>query len=293
MGIDFKKISYEKYAMKKTRKILFATDFSPSSNAAFKNLKRLTNYTELDIHFIHVLPSFWKNWVTSGLRQKEALQRLESWQEDILGAIDPSKLHVEIGNPANHILSVATKLDPEVIMMGGKNHDDKGRYKSGGTVENVVRHAKQSVLLSKPNQMAKIMCGIDGSEASGKALTWAIELAQTFQAALTLICVIPKAQAQALGMEQEELEQEARKKESLWEANIDDFLQQFDFTGIKMDRRIRWGRPSHVMLDMAEDFHYDIIIVGAKGHSMLEHVLMGSTSEKILRFTPCSLFVVR
>lgn len=279
--------------MNKNIKILFATDFSPSSKAALANLKRLKNVSELDIHFIHVFASFWKDWLSSGLQQKEAMQRLESWQKELLGHVDSSKLQVHVGNPANHILAAAAEIKPDLIMIGGKNPDEKSRYKSGGTVENVVRNAKQSVLLSKPNDLGKIMCGIDCSPASKKALQWAINMAKKLQAKLSVVYVIPKSSAQALGMEEADLAAEEEKKKKEVTQKMESFLEAFDLSNIDVEQQIRWGRPSHVMLDMAEDLNYDIIVIGAKGHSRLEHVLMGSTSDKILRFVPCSLFVVR
>src|SRR6056297_495846 len=127
--------------MKQALKILFATDFSTSSKAALENLRRFKHLAELDIHFIHVFASFWKDWLSSGLQQKEAMQRLETWQEDLLGKIEPEKLHVNVGNPANFILATASEVQPDLIMIGAKNLDTKGRYKSGGTVESVVRNA--------------------------------------------------------------------------------------------------------------------------------------------------------
>lgn len=54
-----------------------------------------------------------------------------------------------------------------------------------------------------------------------------------------------------------------------------------------------WGIAAHVILDTAEDFSYDLIVIGAKGHSLLYNILIGSITGKIFRPAPCSLLVVK
>lgn len=279
--------------MKNNLKILLATDFSRNSRIALHNLKLIKEKFQLNISFIHIIASFWKDWFASGLYQKEAMQRLQSCQNELIGKSEPKKLFVELGNRADAILSKAQALKVDLIVLGSKNAASKGRYKSGTTVEDVVRNAKQSVLVCKNEKISKILCGIDGSPSSAKALKWAIELAHRFDAKLTILFVISKLSASALGMEEKEILQEEANIEKENAHKIEEFLKKFDFSTVDVDKQFRWGVPSHVLLDAAEDFEYDMIVIGAKGHSRLHHVLMGSTAEKILRFAPCSLMVVR
>ena len=91
-------------------------------------------------------------------------------------------------------------------------------------------------------------------------------------------------------LEIKKCEEESNQEES---KKLDAFLKRFDFSGIKMEKHFTPGIPANVVLDRAEDFDHDLIVVGAKGRSLLHHVLIGSTAEKILRYAPCSLLVVR
>lgn len=279
--------------MKYNLKILFATDFSGSSRISLDNLRQLKKKYKLDVYFMHVMCSFWKNWFASGLYQKEALQRLQAWEEELIGRSDPEKLFVEFGNRADTILSKAQALPIDLIVLGAKNTNERGRYKSGTTVEDVVRNAKNSVLVCKSKKISKIICGIDGSPSSEKALNWAIQLAKDFNAKLSILSVLSKIQVTEFGMEDTEILKIEEKIKKEKKVEIEQFLKKFDFKNLNVEKQFRWGIPSHVLLDTAEDFEYDMIVIGAKGHSMLHHVLMGSTAEKILRFSPCSLLVVR
>lgn len=279
--------------MKDNLKVLFATDFSPHSKISLRVLAQMRIKFKLDITFIHVITSFWKNWLASGLYQKEALQRLKTWQKELVGKVEPNKLFVDIGNCADTILSRVNKMHIDLIVLGSKDLKSKGRYKSGTTLENVVRHAKSSVLICKTEKISKILCGIDGSPSSEKALNCAMKWAKQYDARLTIIFVLPKMNVNVFGMDENEVLQEEEKIEKENVAKINTFLKKFNFDDLVVEKQIKWGMPSHVILDTAEDFEFDMIVIGARGHSVFHHVLIGSTAEKVLRFASCSLLVVR
>lgn len=279
--------------MTKKIKILFATDFSPATRKVTELLKFLQIKISLEISFIHVIPSRWKEFLSNGLCKKSALQRLETWQQEISKFVDKNKLYVEYGNAADAIVHLSQQLKSDLIVIGGMGLDKKGRYKTGATVESVVRYAKQSVLVCKTPSVKKILCGIDGSDNSAAALTEAIKICNLFSASLRLVFALSKIDFNPLGMEEDEIEkqEEMYRKQKIRET--EEFLKRFDFTGIHVEQHFLWGDPANVILDMAEDFSQDLIVVGAKGHSLLHYVLIGSTTEKILRHAPCSLLVVR
>jgi nucleotide-binding universal stress UspA family protein len=279
--------------MIKKIKILFATDFSPATRKVTELVTRLQSKIPCDISFIHVIPSRWKEFFSSGLCKKAALQRLETWQQEISKLIDKNKLYVEYGNAADAIVYLSQQLKPDLLVIGGKELDKKGRYKTGATVESVVRYAKQSVLVCKIPSIEKILCGIDGSDNSAAALNEAIKICNLFSASLRLVYVLFKIDFNPLGMSEEEIEKQEEKYRQQKIGETEEFLKRFDFTGIHVEQHFLWGDPGNVILDMAEDFDQDLIVVGAKGHSLLHHVLIGSTTEKILRHASCSLLVVR
>jgi len=275
-------------------KVLFATDFSPAAKVAEENVALLNKKYEMDISLIHVIPSFWKNWFSSGLAEKEAIQRLTIWQTDLLGEdANPEKLFVQIGNPTNEIISTSTKLNSELIVVARKIKNGETRYKAGTTAENVLRHADKSVMVCKSKKISKILCAIDGSAHSEKVLSWSLDLAKRFAAKLDIVIVCHKENPISIGMDEEAIkEMEETVKEQITKRTAT-YLEKFDMSDIQADVHYLWGTPSHVILDMAEDYNCDLIVIGSKGDSTLEHALLGTTAEKVLRFAPCSLLVVR
>ena len=273
-------------------KILFATNFSLGSKIALKTLKLLQKKYKTDVSLIHVIESFWKNWITSGLYKKEASQRLRSWQKEISASSKGEKLTIEIGNPADTIIELSRKRKSNLILMGGKVTGETGRYKTGTAVDSVVRSATKPVWICQRNKISKILCGVDGSPASRKALNFAMDLAKRYSAKLCIIHALPNY-LPAFGISDKSLQKEEEKFKIKNTNHIQKFLNSFPVKKIKLETIIDWGDPANILLDHAEDFDCDLIVIGAKGHSLLHHVLLGSTAEKILRYAPCSLLVVR
>ena len=62
--------------------------------------------------------------------------------------------------------------------------------------------------------------------------------------------------------------------------------------GLSVHTRIATGIPSEEVLAAAEADGTDLIVVGTKGKTGLEHVLLGSTAERIIRMAPCPVLAV-
>lgn len=273
-------------------KILFATDFSKGSKVALKTIKLLQNKFSTEIYLLSVVESALGNWLRSGLYYKEAVKRLQSWKRQIKPSANNKKSFVEIGNPAEIILQVAKKNKIDLILLGDRARDASSRYQTGHTIESVVRFANKPVWICKHSKIKSILCGVDGSSHSKKSLKYAIDLAQRYKAKLTLIHAMP-SYLPPFGMSERIIKQEEEKFKEDIKKKINKFIKVFDFSGIKHEILFQWGIPGNVLLDHAEDFDVDLIVIGAKGHSKLFHLFIGSTAEKIIRYTPSSLLVVR
>ena len=272
-------------------KILFATDFSDTAKHASQTLVALQQQAPQDIYLVHVITSFWKNWFSSGVYEKEAMQRLQNWQQQ-LGSKNDDHLLIKIGNVADEIIATGLDINADIIIIGAKtNH--KTRYTTGAKIESIVRGSNSSVWISRGEKLNSILCGIDGSESSAIALQKAIAISQQFNASLSILYTLPSLDINPLGLNQTDLEDKENQFKQKQTDKIENFLKGFDFGDLKVEKLFKWGNPANVLLDQAEDFNHDLVVVGAKGHSKLHHVLVGSTAAKILRHCPCSLLVAR
>jgi universal stress protein A len=53
------------------------------------------------------------------------------------------------------------------------------------------------------------------------------------------------------------------------------------------------GHPVQKLIDYAKEQSIDLIVMATHGRSGIEHALLGGTTEKIVRNSPCSVLVIR
>ncbi|KAA0258488.1 universal stress protein [Deferribacter autotrophicus] len=141
----------------------------------------------------------------------------------------------------------------------------------------------------------KILCPVDFSETSRFALRYAIDFARVFDAELEIFHVIfDETQIVAFYLPQvtfqnfdKELEEAAKKE---MDKLIDDFSA---LNEIKYSTKFAKGTPFLEIINEAKENKFDMIVIGTHGRSGLEHVLFGSTAEKVVRKSPCPVFSVR
>ncbi len=56
---------------------------------------------------------------------------------------------------------------------------------------------------------------------------------------------------------------------------------------------VLFGSPESRIVETAEDFGADLIVVGSHGYSRWERLLLGSVSDSVVHHAPCSVLVVR
>ena len=62
---------------------------------------------------------------------------------------------------------------------------------------------------------------------------------------------------------------------------------------LRVTTEVLTGSPKQVILDEAETFAADLIVVGSHGYGMIERFLLGSVSQAIALHAQCSVEIVR
>ena len=144
----------------------------------------------------------------------------------------------------------------------------------------------------------KILAPIDFSEHSMEAMRGAMELAKDIGAEVHLMHVIaPHHHFIPLPLatnaeESRELVREAsmieQAEEELARIKKDDFGNSnkvFTFAVV--------GHPIQKLVEYSKEQSIDLIVMATHGRGGAEHLLLGGTTEKIVRNAPCSVLVLR
>lgn len=140
--------------------------------------------------------------------------------------------------------------------------------------------------------MQTILVGIDGSEAAGMALEFAVEEATIRGAELRVISVwelptFPKPEFEAGALPREFLGLEAQAQAIVAEAvkRVKELNRDLPCKGEALE-----GRPQLVLVDEARGA--DLVVVGRRGQGGLATLLLGSVSRHVADHAPCPVVVV-
>ena len=140
----------------------------------------------------------------------------------------------------------------------------------------------------------KILCAVDFSECSFAAMQSSAQLAAESGAALTLVHVwqppIRTRDSAALLADDLHAEFVAECNKGLDKARAQALAQGAPRVETKLLAGVAWDC---LVKEAASDPGYDLIVVGTHGRSGIEHVLVGSVAEKVVRHAPCPVLVAR
>jgi len=135
----------------------------------------------------------------------------------------------------------------------------------------------------------KILVGFDGSSQSEKATEVALSLAQSLDCKLLLFAVARPAEPATM-VELDAMLDDAREH---FEEKFKKIGQRAKEMNVELETDIAVGHPVEQIVHRAEADHIDLIILGHRGVSRFERFIIGSTSEKVLRYAHCPVMVVR
>lgn len=145
-----------------------------------------------------------------------------------------------------------------------------------------------------PLTIKKILVPIDFSDYSKSALKYAVNFAKVFNAEMYLIYVVepviypPDFSMGQIAIPSVTFEMDERAKEELSK-----LAQQEIPAEIKQQVIIKTGKPFVEIIETAAEEDIDLIIIATHGHSGVEHILFGSTAEKVVRKAPCPVLTLR
>jgi nucleotide-binding universal stress UspA family protein len=143
----------------------------------------------------------------------------------------------------------------------------------------------------------KILLALDDSKCSAGATDALIAQIKTKDTEVHLLHVVepfPASLARRMGSQESpdfvaaRLEQREFAKELLAQA-----AEKVRSAGFRVTTLIEEGDARDVILNQAERWHADLIIVGSHGRTGLDRFLIGSVSEAVARHARCSVEIVR
>ena len=135
----------------------------------------------------------------------------------------------------------------------------------------------------------QIIVAVDGSNHSDEALKYAKGLAACFGSTLRIVHAFPQT-SDLLGYE--EYEKLVARREMTGQAVIDEARQKLGEITLEVHEELLEGPEAEAILAVAETHQADLIVMGTRGLSTIQGLLLGSVSQKVVRHAHCPVMVV-
>jgi nucleotide-binding universal stress UspA family protein len=143
----------------------------------------------------------------------------------------------------------------------------------------------------------RIVVGTDGSDTASLAVKHAIELAKATGASLEVVSAFEPATSPQLSAEEKvevpgDVQYEVSGRQEV-NMVLDRAAGEAQKAGVSARVHAREGDAADALLDVAEDTHADLLVVGNKGMTGAKRFLLGSVPNKVSHHAPCGVYIVR
>jgi len=289
--------------------MLIAVDFSDTATEAARWASEHFA-PEAELVLLHVIdlpsrPRFADHELPSDDAIEAAARQYAEGRMQALSTALPSRVigrEIRVGKPYEQIAALATEFSADVVVIG--RHGDRPRPTRflGTTADRIARTSPIPVLVvTDPPSAAptRILTPVDDAMITPRLLAWTKDLAEQFDAAVTLLHVWSNAEyshVASMSLARTQTESEARaeiEKELHDVANY--WLSELARTGInrqRVDCSVRYGHAGDLALETASFVAADLIVVGRRGSGLVAPKLLGSTVGTILHGARCPVLVV-
>jgi len=294
------------------KNILCTTDFSDFSNYAIPYAIRLAKEFNAKLYVCHVVDitpvAVYDQAVVYWVDQQKALT--EYAQEQLNRLIGEQPLDVEelvvVGHPVDDISRIAGEKKIDLAVAATHGRSGLRRVILGSVTERLIQTLPCPLMsIRSPEQesvapsdqeirMKKILVGCDFSADSLLAFEYALSFAQEFESELHLVHVIEPPIYKHLFMKDikpaEELRQRIREP---LDVMLGKMIPQEARHWCRHTTALLAGQPHEELTRYAAVNDMDLIVLGIRGHGLVETLLVGSTTDRVIRQAQCPVLSVR
>jgi nucleotide-binding universal stress UspA family protein len=287
-------------------RILCPIDFSDFSLDALRHGLRLAEWYSAPLTLFHVyqasqplpvegIPGSVPVFVHADPNEK--VEEVRRFSAPLLEASGQSvEIVVRSGEAAKEIRQEAERLPYDLLILGTHGRSGFERLVLGSVTEKVLRSTRVPVLTIPPpvreagSPLYKtILCPLDFSAASLRALESALSLAKEADARLILLHAVEDVLGDG-------------GAQSLGHLSVPDYYNQVQHDAVarlravvpddarvwaRPEERVVMGRAHRAILTIVADERVDLVVMGVQGQGIVDRLVFGSTTHRVIREAAC------
>jgi nucleotide-binding universal stress UspA family protein len=279
--------------------VVVGVDLTPAGIRAATTGWTIAQAGDVPCHMVHAMaePPSLTRGAPEGTESVDVLERLmESLHveisEQLRETVPPealAELEVHVGEPTWVLGRTIDETSAHLLVLGGKHHPAPVRWFGGSTAHNAVRSLEVPVLVAAAPATAfkRILVALDLSEAAVPTLDAAMTFAELFDAEIRVLSVVeplPSIPDVDVQVDEGEHFRSIEREIRALLANVEQ--------GLSVDTVVQSGSAARMIADQAASWNADLVVVGSHGKGVVDRVLLGSTTERLLNKLPCSILVI-
>ena len=292
--------------------ILCTTDFSDYSNQTVSYGAAIAKEFDAQLLICHVIDLQFAaiygtvHFLPPDLQSQSVETARERIEELMADYAVPWEAAVSTGPPADEIARIIQDRPIDLAIAATHGRTGLKRFLLGSVTERLMRSLKCPLLVVretppelKPDparglRFEKILVGCDFSPAANAALEYGVSLAQEFEAELHLMHVLePQVYSDFL----------AASIDGVPGSTTTDIKAELDhrLAGLITPEVMNWcrvktvvteGRPFETLTGYAVEQGVDLVVLGVRGHGVVETLFLGSTTDRVIRKAQCPVLSV-
>lgn len=278
------------------KRILVATDFSKKSESVIENAIDMAKAFGSEIALTYIIPGDVGSKKAKDLLYGFAEKQLKSLNESIekrgVATLNPI---LEVGDFSEKIIESSEKLDVNILFAGAGEKLGDNIPLLGSNAVKIIKKSNKPVFIVKndsPLNINKILCPIDFSLESKRALKNAITLAHKFNAEIIILNVYDLSDLFPI-RNKIKMDEHLEYLQKNCENELNEFLKDFTYTGLNVTKEIKQGKPATEILKAIKRHEIDLLIMGTTGKSGINKILLGSVTEKVIKESTCSFITLK
>ena len=295
------------------RKILHPTDFSDGAATAFAHALHLARHYEAALDVLHVASTFGEDPIRRAYEAAaddtaELQERMDDADAQMRALIEahPHR-HVRLRRILSQgpaagpvILDYARAEAVDLIVMGTHGRRGVRRLLLGSVAEEVVHEAPCHVMTvrwqeeprAEPRPIQSIVVAIDFSDFAASVLEAAKAMAADYGAMLHLINVLEPLTL-SLSITQKTLYDLVPDIAEQSRARLEAFYEATPGPDVPVTFHVVEGQPARAIVALAEAHLADLLLIAPRGVTGVEHLMLGSVAERVVRTASCPVFIVK